>query len=355
MSRKHLQAELLDDRIVPATLYGLTSAGAVESLPSGAVVRQTDAQPTGTGYIHSFLRIQGAASGGGSEQGYNTEARPLQFDENKSPVFTRSLQAGDVPIVQFEGGYYREFLLDINQKSSSSRLSLDDLRIYFGDQPNLSGYDAGAKTLAGQPAAFDLDSGGDVSIVLDSRLNNGSGSGDMFLLVPAAAFADATPETYVYLYSKFGGQTGATANGGFEEWAVRTNAGTPIGGGTASLSGTVYADFNNDGIHDQGEYGLAGVSIQLIGVNDLGQTVSLVTTTGEDGTYSFTGLRAGTYTIIEGALPPELAVQFQDGLDSLGTVNGVANGQLDNDRFFAIQLADGDDGINYNFGEVLSE
>ena len=355
MPRK-LVLEFLDDRIVPATLVDLTSAGAVASLPSGAIVRQTDAQPTGTGIIHSFVRLQGAASGGKSEQGYNTEARPLQFDENKSPSFTRSLHVSDVPIVLIDGSAYREFLLDINQKASASRLSLDEVRIFIANQPNLTGYDPGSKTLAGRPASFDLDAGGDSSVLLDARLNSGSGSGDMFLLVPAAAFAGAEATSFVYLYSKFGDQSGATANGGFEEWAVRPSVYAPAPPGTASLSGTVFADLNFDGVQSGAEYGLAGVSIQLIGVNDLGQTVSLTTTTRADGTYTFTGLRAGTYSILEGALPPDLINQFIDGQDSIGTVGGITNGaNAVNDQFSGIHLADGDIGINYNFAEVLKE
>ena len=69
---------------------------------------------------------------GGSEQGYNTDARPLQFDENKSPQFTRSLTLGEVPVVNVGGVEYREFLLDINQKSSASLLSLDEVRVFLG-------------------------------------------------------------------------------------------------------------------------------------------------------------------------------------------------------------------------------
>jgi len=80
----NLSAEQLDDRLVPsATVLDLTTHAA-EVVTDGFIARQTDAQPTGTGFIDSFVRVQGAASGGGSEQGYNTTARPLQFDENKA-------------------------------------------------------------------------------------------------------------------------------------------------------------------------------------------------------------------------------------------------------------------------------
>ena len=248
------------------------------------------------------------------------------------------------------GVAYREFLLDINQKASASRLSIDEVRIYLASEANLTGYDAGAKTLAGQTAVFDLDSGGDTSILLDARLSSGSGSGDMFLLVPETAFAGATAGTFVYLYSKMGVQDGASANGGFEEWAVRSAPSTPTGGATASLSGFVYLDHDNSGTFNAGDSGIVSVTINLIGVDDLGQSVNITMTTAADGSYSFTGLRAGTYSIVE--VPPR---QYLPGTDAAGTINGVSNGQakagftqIDN-----IQLGNGQSGINYDFGELL--
>src|SRR5262245_6236332 len=119
----HVRPELrsLDDRIVPSTMIDLTTPGS-DGTANGAIYQQCDAQPTGTGVIRSFVRVQGAASGSSVEQGYNTDGRPLQFDENKSPQFTRSLTLGDVPIVSVDGVDYRQFLLDINQRSSSPLL-----------------------------------------------------------------------------------------------------------------------------------------------------------------------------------------------------------------------------------------
>ena len=348
-----LQLESLDDRLVPATLYDLTAAGASATLPSGAIVQQTDAQPTGTGVIQSFVRVQGAANGGGSEQGYNTDARPLQFNENKSPVFTRSLQVGDVPVITVGGVAYREFLLDVNQKASASKISLDEVRVYTCGQPKLTEYNAITKTLAGMATRFDLDANGDVAVILDARLNSGSGSGDMFLLVPNTAFAGTAPTDYIYLYSKFGVQAGATANGGFEEWAVReTDGGTTTPEGTASISGRVFLDLDTNGVFDtnSGDAPLVGVTIQLSGVNDLGQTVTLTTTTNADGTYSFTNLRAGTYTIAEVVLPPEYA-GLQDGDDYIGTINGSSNGEVGAEQFYGIVIADGEHGLEYNFTE----
>src|SRR5262249_21159971 len=158
-------------------------------------------------------------------------------------------------------------LLDINQKSSSPLLSLDEVRIYLGSASNLTNYDTTLKTLGGNGAVFDLDANGDVSVLLNARLNSGSGSGDMRLLVPNAAFAGADPGSFVYLFSKFGGVAGASANSGFEEWAVKsTPSQTPAG--NASLSGFVYYD-QDQTLGNGNEVAIQGVIIHLRGVNDL--------------------------------------------------------------------------------------
>src|SRR5262249_26536804 len=155
--------------------FDLTAAGAHNAF-DGALIRQSAPQPTGTGVIHSFVRLQ---PGGNVnvEQGYNTDARPLQFDENKSPTFTRSLQLGEAPIVVIDGVAYRGLLLDLNQKASSPRVSLDELRLYVSDSPTLKGYAPCTKHLGGVAPVLDLDADGDNPILLDARLSHGSGSG----------------------------------------------------------------------------------------------------------------------------------------------------------------------------------
>src|SRR5207302_474856 len=67
----------------------------------------------------------------------------------------------------------------------------------------------------------------------------------------------------------------------------------------ASLSGFVYVDANKNGAKDSGEAGIGQVTVTLGGVDDLGNAVSLTQSTQANGSYSFTGLRPGTYTITE--------------------------------------------------------
>jgi SdrD B-like domain len=344
--------QVLDERAVPATLVDLTTHGAEETA-NRAIFRQVDPQPTGTGVIRSFVRIQGT----GVERGYNTDARPLQLNENKSPQFTRSITIGDVPVVVVDGVAYREFLLDINQAGSKPLLSLDELRLYVGTAPNLTGYNATSKTLAGLAPVYDLDSAGNVTVKMNYRLNPGSGGGDVAVLIPDAVFAGRSITDYVYLYSKFGCTWGA--NAGFEEWAVRKGPAVAPPPALASLSGYVYFDNDMSWDRNAGDIPLEGILITLDGTNNLGQHVYLTTTTDANGYYAFTGLLPGSYSIFEteptGVSPD--GTNFYDGINTIGSLGGTDQ-SLDvyttpwtPDGIVDITVGAGDQGIDYNFGE----
>lgn len=342
-SQCHLTLQALDERAVPATLVDLTTRGS-EGIANGAIFRQDDAHPTGTGVIRSFLRVQAT----GVEQGYNTDARPLQLNENSSPQFTRSLQLGQVPVINVKGVEYREFLLDINQKSSSSLLTLDELRIYIGTSGNLRGYDAATKTLAGMNPRFDLDANGDATVTMDYRLNPGSGGGDVLVLIPNAVFAGSSASQFVYLYSKFGAGVGAGANSGFEEWAVRTPSASCEPAKTTSLSGRVYVESDGVSGFTAGDLPLAGVKIQLLDANGL--VVNSVLT-GADGTYSFTNVIAGTYTLLEDPVEP-----YFDFASVAGSVNTQTRGTYNGPNSTSqISLYAGDIGVGYDFIESMTD
>jgi hypothetical protein len=110
----------------------------------------------------------------------------------------------------------------------------------------------------------------------------------------------------------------------------------------SSLSGTVFADFNDDGQIDFGEKGIAGVTVTLTGTDDLGDAVSQSQMTDADGAYVFPSLRPGRYRITE----TQPAAYFS-GVDTVGTAGGSL---ATIDQFF-VQLDKGVDGLNYNFGE----
>jgi len=68
---------------------------------------------------------------------------------------------------------------------------------------------------------------------------------------------------------------------------------------TGSLGDFVWNDTDGNGIQDEGEGGVAGISILLYGENS---TLIETTVTGADGNYTFENLLAGTYSI--GVSPP---------------------------------------------------
>lgn len=199
-----------------AMALDLTAGGS--GTVNGAFFTTTDNQSTGTGVIQSFVRVQD----NGMADGYNTSARPLLYDENSSPQFTRDLPFSAVPIVNIGGTNYREFLLDINQQGASPLLSLDKLEIRVASSGGLTGTWG---TFGTQVYSLDTASVDNV-ILLNYGFNSGSGSGDMFAYIPDAVFGNAQ---FVYLYSLFGATGGAYAeNDGFEEWAVRSTQTLPV-------------------------------------------------------------------------------------------------------------------------------
>ena len=112
----------------------------------------------------------------------------------------------------------------------------------------------------------------------------------------------------------------------------------------SSISGTVFEDPNNNGVQEFGEDGIGGVPVALSGVDDLGNPVTASTTTNPDGTYSFTGLRPGTYVVNESQ-----PAGYEDGIDTAGSEGGL---DTVNDEISAIVLGTGVDAVDYDFAEI---
>jgi uncharacterized repeat protein (TIGR01451 family) len=122
-----------------------------------------------------------------------------------------------------------------------------------------------------------------------------------------------------------------------------------------SLSGTVFVDWNNNGIQNASDQGLANVTINLTGADYLNNPVTRTTTTDADGRYSFTGLPPGTYAVNEPTQPTGTA----NGKTTAGTINSVVTGlpatptTQNPDTITGIALTTPNTtSINNNFGEI---
>jgi hypothetical protein len=106
----------------------------------------------------------------------------------------------------------------------------------------------------------------------------------------------------------------------------------------------VYVDPNNAGHYVQGDPAANNVKVTLTGLTLTQQQVTQTATTGQDGSYQFTGLQPGIYSLTDQPIPS----QYTAGTDTLGSLGGVVNnGQM------ILALPQGGDGTNYDFGLVL--
>jgi hypothetical protein len=337
-----LGVQALEARDVPATL-DITFVGA-EATANGAVFRQAAAGPEEQ--FETFLRLRD--NNGSSEEGYNTDARPFQFDQRGGLAITHSLQLSEIPTVTEGGVEYREFVLHVAEGARNPRVSLEQLRFFVGETGDLTGYNRNTRQLSGLSAVWDLDTGSNNTVVFRDRLE-GTGKGDAVVLIPNSAFAGATDSSFIYLYSRFGGQF--DTHGGAEEWGVRPVEPPSEEGG--SLSGFVYVTLDGDEFREPDGVpaetsGLSGVEITL----SLGGQVVATTTTDTNGFYTFTGLAAGEYTITRGADP----AGFFDGLNQVGSAGGTSQESNSDpevaDLIFDIDLGTDVAGIEYNFGMI---
>ncbi len=109
-----------------------------------------------------------------------------------------------------------------------------------------------------------------------------------------------------------------------------------------SLTGVVFIDLNNDGNRQATEIGIANVVMQLSGVANNGDQVDLTVSTNSNGIFTFTNLRAGTYTLTQ--IQP---ANFATGITRAGTAGGIVDG----DVISNIVLTGLVNATNYRFGE----
>ncbi len=255
---RHPAIESLEGRVV-LSVVDLTAVGSSGTI-NGAIFRQGQTAPAGSGTLESFVRIQQT----GTEYGYNTDAaRPytdpilLNGGTGTTATFNRALPLDTVPIVSIGGQAYLDFSLDINQQSSAPLISLDEVQVSIAGSNTVQGYSTDG-TYGGQ-ASLVYDMGGSAStwVKLNADLSPGSGGADMNMDIPLSALPDSafsganralplSSSQYLYVYSHLGsqnlnsGDTVGSANNGYEEWA------TPALGASASTTATTIYDAATD-------------------------------------------------------------------------------------------------------------
>lgn len=208
--------------LAQATVVDLVNndQGTITNQYGTAIFQFTQPQPTGTGYIDPFLRVQASPT----EQGYNTSGG-TPFDDKGGP-WTHDIKFSDLQstAVTVNGTLYFKILVDLNEPNGAkSTISLENIQFYTSQ--NGSQTTTNLSSLGTLRYSMDT-AGGDNTVQFDAGRNHGSGSGDAFLYIPASAFAGTNANDFVYMYVNFGSADVTTA-GGFEEFTLVRNL-TPV-------------------------------------------------------------------------------------------------------------------------------
>jgi hypothetical protein len=183
-------------------ILDLAKASSDVAVVDGAMFTPAHDRAHGNG--SEFLRIQGKSKDG-NEAGFNSDAGRTLDDKSGS----KTLLLSEFQQVTIKGSTFFEFILNVNEPRGGGKSSiyLTALRIFASNQP------AGSSLSGLGDPVYDLDAGGDRSILLDAA-TNGHGKIDMIVDIPSDAFANKG-EKYVTLYSAF-----SSASGGAETWSA---------------------------------------------------------------------------------------------------------------------------------------
>jgi hypothetical protein len=255
-----------------------------------------DTGASGTGVFDTYLAI------GGPDviRGFNTGGSVANYNEADSK--TSALPLNKVPIVTINNTLYREFVVDINQVPNTPLLSTEVLQIWQSTSANLDGkYGTLTNPGSNKPVyqmspdykfsitepvlIYDLDGGGtNRTVILDYRVNNGSGKPDYKVYIPNNLFNSKEFVIMVLVHGNVNPN-----NDGFEEWGVRLT--DPRGCLTISKAFQGYPEGTT----------LAEVTVDITGPNSY--TNTLVLNLSNNWTIEICGLVPGSYTAVERDLP----------------------------------------------------
>lgn len=213
----------------------------------------------------------------------------------------------------------------------------------YADMNSNGVQDPGEAGIAGQTVRLTTGTGTS-SVVTDANGDYSFGN----LRPGTYSISNPTTGTWMALNARAGLAGGVVANNELIQ-QITLSSGTVgesylFGKAVRSLiSGTVYTDVNKNGIRDGGEAGLGGITVRLSGNNDLGQIVSLSTVTAADGSYSFSPLRSGSYTV---------TVATPSGYTSNAANPGTVGGTALSTSSLVVSLGTSQEANNYDFAMI---
>lgn len=168
----------------------------------------------GSGVFPSFVSTGGQPLD--QIQMYNTTAVPINADNQvgNGNGDNETLQLSQLGV---QNGFV-VFALDINQNNTTDGkyLTVDEISIFLGNGA-LTDYDPATGKLGTADPLWSLALGDFIRLNYDLAFGSGNDV-DMYLLLPVTLFQGYALDTYLQLFSAFGGN-GDVNNDGFEEWA----------------------------------------------------------------------------------------------------------------------------------------
>lgn len=225
--------------VAQTTYYDVTGAGTIANVNGAQIFTASGSSSTGTGTFGGFLRLTG---NGSATQGISSDSSGSapNLMSTVSASHTHALPAATLtgaPVSTIGGVQYYSFYFDLNepQNVTDKYISFDSLTIYSssvgptvwanslpdftssgnsGSPNNFPGTNPTVRWSLDTLGAdkYTVTTGGDQTVLIDtSVVGGGSGSGDMYVLVPTSNFAGLGASDYVYFYSQFG--AAGTVNG----------------------------------------------------------------------------------------------------------------------------------------------
>lgn len=118
----------------------------------------------------------------------------------------------------------------------------------------------------------------------------------------------------------------------------------------AKISGTVFLDLSTDGVQNTNDPPIAGVLLELTGVDRFDRPVNKKFWTGPDGKYEFNEVEIGTYVLTE--KQPDLFNQGGTAPGQLITKHDTSDAKTGVDAFY-FKLGGGDVAQDFNFWETV--